>query len=128
MPQHQPQHPQQHPQHQQQQQQPPPIYGGMPPQQPEPIMQQPMQQQPIQPNPIQQPPMQQQPPPIQQSIPQPLQQTMQQTMGMPAINSGMLSVMGNTGTPTSYVGNVGNVNISKNSIFHIFKVSRNLNL
>jgi cleavage stimulation factor subunit 2 len=107
-PQHPPQqHPQQHQQqHQQQQQQPPPMYGGMPPQQPQPMMQQPMQQQQIQPSPIQQPPMQQQPPPIQQSISQPLQQTIQQTMGMPAINSGMLSVMGNTGTPTSYVGNV----------------------
>jgi hypothetical protein len=35
-------------------------------------------------------------------------------MGMPTINSGMLSVMGNAGTPTSYVGNV---NLSKNYIF-----------
>ncbi|CAG8490088.1 7143_t:CDS:2 [Funneliformis caledonium] len=52
-----------------------------------------------------QPPMQQPPPPIQQSIPQPLQQTIQQSMGMP----GMLSIMSNAGTPTSYVGNV-NIN------------------
>jgi hypothetical protein len=33
-------------------------------------------------------------------------------MGIPTINSGMLSVMGNAGTPTTY-GNIGNVNISK---------------
>jgi len=33
-------------------------------------------------------------------------------MGMSAINPGMLPVMGNTGTPTSYVGNVGNVNLN----------------